>query len=218
MLKSRLPVIKCSGIWWQYNFSASCAVQENISKTRKAFIAFDNIDAFHGSLNPLSGRGIFETCIIPLYGCETWLLDATTIKMLESFQSEIGHRIFHLPKYHSNMVVRLGLHWPSVATRILICKLAFLPKLLANTDDIIKELSHQVFENFSCHSWGTSLSPYSPWFDHICTNHPDVVNNLSCEEIISGLRDVDASIIFSVANSKLNLALMLCISTLFPLH
>ena len=293
--------------------SASRAVQENISKARKAFFAFGDIGAFHGSLNPLSGRSIFEACIIPilLYGCETWLLDATAIKTLESFQCEIGRRILHLPKYHSKKVVRLGLQWPSVAIR----KLTFLAKLLANTDDIIssriftslaivdvynvgivqqcqmlesdlntnvlslclknpedapatvksmktdiiksdfevllssavthpsakyvatvaettswcrlwdialdrgvqgtrgmqsllKELSRQVFENFSCRSCSTSLSKDSLWFDHICTYHPDVVNNLSCEEIISAPREADVDIIFSVANSKLN--------TIFP--
>ena len=74
---------------------------------------------------------------------------------------------------------------------------------------LLKELSRQVFENFSCRSCGISLSNDS------CTvvrshlhKHPDVVNNLSCEEIISGLRDADFDIIFSVANSKLN--------TIFP--
>ena len=57
--------------------------------------------------------------------------------MLESFQFEIGRRILHLKKHHSKKVVRLRLQWPSVATRILIHKLTFLTKLLANTDDII---------------------------------------------------------------------------------
>ena len=33
--------------------------------------------------------------------------------------------------------MRVGLQWASVATRILIRKLTFLAKLLANTDDII---------------------------------------------------------------------------------
>ena len=35
--------------------------------------------------------------------------------------------------------MRLGLQWPSVATHILIHKLTFLAKLLANTDDIISK-------------------------------------------------------------------------------
>ena len=72
---------------------------------------------------------------------------------------------------------------------------------------LLKELSCQIFDNYSCQSCGTSLSKDSLWFDHICKNHPDVVNNLSCEEIISGLKEADVDI-FSVANSKLN--------TIFP--
>ena len=37
-------------------------------------------------------HSIFEACIIPilLYGRETWLLDATSIMMVESLQCEIG--------------------------------------------------------------------------------------------------------------------------------
>ena len=91
------------GIWWQYNLSASRAVHENISKGRKAFFALGNISAFHGNCNPLSGRSIYETCIIPilLYGYKTWLLDLSTIKALGRSQNEINRRIPHLPKHHS---------------------------------------------------------------------------------------------------------------------
>ena len=82
---------------------------------------------------------MYESCILPilLYGCETWLLDTTSLKALEDFQCEIGKRILCLPKFHSKNVVRIALHWPSMATRILIRKLTFLAKLLSNTKDII---------------------------------------------------------------------------------
>ena len=142
------PAAKCLGVWWQYNLSASRAVHENVSKARKAFFALGNIGAFHRSLNPLSGRSIFETCIIPilLYGSETWLLDSSTIKVLESFQCEIGRRILRLPKHHSKTVVRLGLQWPSVSTRILIRKLTFLAKLLSSTDD---KISGRIFTSLA---------------------------------------------------------------------
>ena len=53
----------------------------------------------------------------------------------------------------------------------------------------LKELSRRTFKGFSCRSCGTSLSKDSLWFDHICINHPDVVNDLSCKEIISGLKE-----------------------------
>ena len=139
---------KCLGVWWQYNLSASRAVHENVSKARKAFFALGNIGAFHGSLNPLSSRSIFETCIVPilLYGCETWLLDSSTIKVLESFQCEIGRRILRLPKHHSKTVVRLGLQWPSVSTCILIRKLSFLATLLSSTDD---KISSRIFTSLA---------------------------------------------------------------------
>ena len=139
---------KCLGVWWQYNLFASRAVHENVSKARKAFFALGNIGAFHVSLNPLSGHSIFETCIVPilLYDCKAWLLDSSTIKVLESFQCDIGRRILRPPKHHSKTVVRLGLQWPSVSTSILIHKLSFLATLLSSTDD---KISSRIFTSLA---------------------------------------------------------------------
>ena len=64
-----------------------------------------------------------------LYGYETWLLDQTTLSSLESFQMEIGRRVFKLT-FFSNSTVRICLRWPSMASRILVRKLQFLTKLL----------------------------------------------------------------------------------------
>ena len=69
---------------------------------------------------------------------------------------------------------------------------------------LLKQLSRRILECFSCRLCGAFLSKDSLWFDHICINHPDVVNDLSCEEIISGLKEANADFIFSVANFKLN--------------
>ena len=69
---------------------------------------------------------------------------------------------------------------------------------------LLKQLSRRTFEGFSCRSCGASLSKDSLWFDHICTNHPDVLNDLSRKEIISGLKEANADFIFSVVNSRLN--------------
>ena len=56
-------------------------------KLEERFFAFGKIDAFQGHLNPLSAVNIFETCVIPvlLYGCDTWLLDSSTILLLEQY-------------------------------------------------------------------------------------------------------------------------------------
>ena len=87
-----LPAAKCLGVWWSHNLSALRSVQENIIKARKAFFAFGSIQAFQGNLNPLSAISVFESCVLPilLYGCETWLLDSSTIQLLERFQLKLG--------------------------------------------------------------------------------------------------------------------------------
>ena len=84
--------------------------------------------AFHGQLNPLSARSIYETCVVPvlLFGCENWML---TDSMLESFQGEIGRRILKLSKYHSTLSTRLALRWPSVTARMFVRKLSLLSKV-----------------------------------------------------------------------------------------
>ena len=134
----------CLGVQWQSNLSAKESVTTNIAKARKAFFALGSTRAFHGDLNPLSSSNIFETCVLSvlLYGCETWLLDSSCIQALEKFQCEIGRRILKLPKYHANDAIRIGLHWPTMATRILLRKLSFLSKLLSNQKD---SMSSQIF-------------------------------------------------------------------------
>ena len=140
---------KCLGVWWNSSLSAKHSVMENISKARRAFVALGRLGAFQGDLNPLSSCSIFETCIIPAllyYGSETWLLDSSSLKALESFQHEIGCRILRVPKFYSKAAVRIGLHWPTVSSRILIRKLSFLSKLLAGSRDTI---SHRVFTSLA---------------------------------------------------------------------
>ena len=129
---------KCLGVWWRYDLSPLKSVEESISKARRAFFALGSIGAFHGKLNPLTGRSLFETFVMPtlLYGCETWILSESHLQILESFQAEIGKRILGLSKFHSNTSTLIGLHWPSVKARILIRKLKFLARVLVNDDNI----------------------------------------------------------------------------------
>ena len=135
---------RCLGVQWQSNLSASESISVNISKARRAFFGLGSTGAFHGKLNPLSGSSIFETCIVPilLYGCETWLLDSSCLQTLEKFQCEIGRRILKLSNFHANDAIRIGLHWPTMATRILSRKLTFLSKLLTNSND---SMSSRIF-------------------------------------------------------------------------
>ena len=139
---------KCLGVWWNSCLSAQYSVSDNVNKARRAYFALGRLGAFQGYLNPLSSCSIFETCIVPilLYGSETWLLDSTSLNALESFQHEIGCRILCVPRCYSKSAVRIGLHWPSVATSVLIRKLSFLSKLLSGTMDTI---SRRIFTSLA---------------------------------------------------------------------
>ena len=93
---------------------ASRCISENINKARKAFFGYGSIDAFQGSLSPISSVSIIETCILPflLYGAENWILTPVLIDRLESFQGELAKRILCWPMHHSNTAATLavGLH------------------------------------------------------------------------------------------------------------
>ena len=139
--------MKCLGVWWCYDLSPARSVEERIDKARRSFFALGSIGAFHGRPNPLTGRSLFETFAIPtlLYGCETWILTESLYDILESFQAEIGKRILGISKYHTNTSTLIGLHWPTVKARILLCKLVFLAKRLSSESGI----STQVFRTLS---------------------------------------------------------------------
>ena len=50
---------------------------------------------FQGEVNPLTGRAIFETCVMPtlLYGSENRYLTEALLDRLECFQVEIGRSL-----------------------------------------------------------------------------------------------------------------------------
>ena len=67
---------------------------------------------------------------------------------------------------------------------------------------LLLERSRRTFANYICRVCGDTLNKDSVWFEHVCQNHPNVVNHLSCEEIISALKATNSSVIFSIANSN----------------
>ena len=138
----------CLGVKWCSDLSARDSVNTNILKARKAFFGLGSTGVYHGKLNPLSSSSIFESFVLPvlLYGCETWLLDATCIQALDRFQCEIGRRILKLSKHHPSDAVRIALNWPTISTRILLRKLTFLSRLLTNSDD---NMSSRIFTSLA---------------------------------------------------------------------
>lgn len=137
--------VKCLGCWLSWDLSAKKAIEEAIVKSRRAFFMHRS-QVFEGNLNPLSGRSLFEVCIVPilLYGCENWQLTPNLIHQLEHFQGEIGRRILKLTRNHSTFSSRIALRWPSVAARILIKKLNYLCRLksIESSESIASKLYH----------------------------------------------------------------------------
>ena len=117
---SRSPSLSCSR--W---------IEGNIEKARRAFFARGS-GVFHGTLNPLSSRNIVEHCVVPclLFGAESWILNASLLQKLESFQAELAKRILRLHSRTANNTAPMALQWPSVRACILIIKLSYLLKVI----------------------------------------------------------------------------------------
>ena len=94
--------VKSLGFWWSWDLSAKVAIDEAAKKARRAFFMHSS-QVFQGLLNPLSGRALFEACIVPifLYGCVNWVPTTSLLTQLEQFQGEIARRILKLSKNHS---------------------------------------------------------------------------------------------------------------------
>ena len=103
-----------------------------------------SIGAYQGALNPLSGRSLFSTFVLPIL-LYSWILTNSQISTLEGFQAEIARRILRLSKFHSHLSVVVALRWPRLRVCILLRKLAFLVKLLQSNHHI----SSRVFRTLS---------------------------------------------------------------------
>jgi hypothetical protein len=80
-----------------------------------------------------------EACIIPvlIYGSESWVLNST---LLKSIETELGKRILKIPQIPT-------LNWPSMCSRILCSKLAFLQSVL--TDNPTQSPRSRVFNSIA---------------------------------------------------------------------
>ena len=140
---------KCLGYWWSWDLSASKAVDEAIEKARRVFFAFGPMGAFHGQLNPISAKSIYEICVVPvlLFGCENWILTDSILRLLESFQGQIGHCILKLSKHDFTLSTHLALRWPSVTARIFLHKLSLLSKVCKESDNIGSRILSELHQN-----------------------------------------------------------------------
>ena len=70
----------------------------------------------------------FMACSI-LFGAESWILNASLLQKLESFQAELAKRILRLHSRTSNNTALMAFQWQSVIAHILIIQLSFLLKV-----------------------------------------------------------------------------------------
>ena len=155
---SQFPLIpcesaKCLGYWWSWDLSRTKSIDVAIRKARRSFFSYGSLEAFQGKLNPLTGRAIYETCVIPilLYSCENWILSDTNITSLESFQGEIGRRILKLPITHSLLATWLALQCQSIISRILFWKLSLLSMVSSEGESIGRRIFTTLTSNSQCH-------------------------------------------------------------------
>ena len=96
------------------------------------------MDAFQGDLNPLSGRAIFEMCVVPtlLYARESWILTEDMIDFGEFSRRSWKVSGSSNSRFHSALAVHVLLQWPSVQTRVLVRKLIFLKRIMSG-DEVV---------------------------------------------------------------------------------
>ena len=104
---------------------------------------------FQGKLNPLTGKAIFEACVVPvlLYGCENRVLSDTNLTTLEAFQGGIGRRILRLSTSHSLLSTRVALQLQSVSLHILSRQLSLLHRVSTESDSLGHRVYSELFLN-----------------------------------------------------------------------
>ena len=79
----------------------------------------------------MSSCSTVESCILLyLYGSENWVLNRSLQEALESFQAELGQRVF---KLLSNTVPLLVINWPSLCARALCNRLSSVSRVSTET-------------------------------------------------------------------------------------
>ena len=65
---------------------------------------------------------------------------------------------------------------------------------------LFKELCRPAFQNRLCKVCNISISANTNCFEHACQQHPSMTGGLSCNEVISTIKDGSADTIFSTIN------------------
>ena len=87
---------------------------------------------------------IFWSVVVPttLYGCELWIMNDTSLDMIEDFQNHIGKRIQRFHPKIPNICSFYALGWMRLERIIQIRKLLFIRSIMVMQDD---ELPKKIF-------------------------------------------------------------------------
>ena len=145
-LTARLTLGSCNSVVSRCLSAWSRLVYAYAPYTILYILARAYISRYYVSRIIIIPRSIIISRPASITSCQSFAHAYGMVCALESFQHEIGCRILRVPKFYSKTSVRIGLHWPTVATRTLIRKLNFLSKLLSGSNDTI---SRRVFSSLA---------------------------------------------------------------------
>ena len=119
-------------------------IEERISKGRRAFNSITGIGIRKGGITMATCNIIFWSIVVPttIYGCELWVLDDSTLSIIEEFQNYIGKKVQRFHPKIPNVCSYYGLGWMRIERIIQIRKLMFIRSILVMDDT---SLSKKIF-------------------------------------------------------------------------
>ena len=117
-------------------------IEERISKGRRAFNAVTGIGIRKGGLTMSTCNMIIWTIVVPttIYGCEMWIIDDSSLSLLENFQNHVGKKIQRLHPKCPNICSFYGLGWMRLERIIQIKKIMFVRSVMVMMDDALPKI------------------------------------------------------------------------------
>ena len=97
-LNAKKSAYNHESIWNSIFDSDHSGIEECISKGRRVFNTVAGIGIRKGGVSMATCNVVFSTVVVPSawYGCEMWVLDDVSLKLIEDFQNYIGKRVQHV--------------------------------------------------------------------------------------------------------------------------
>ena len=144
------------------------------------------------------GTGVLERCLNEPCEASAIVAEQKSILINKDFQLLITHGLSHR---NAKLVAAQTTSWRQLWDIALDRGV----KGTLGLQRLLQELGRSIFTNSVCTLCNADIDEHSLWFEHLCCQHSDVVNNKSIFQVITSLRELDQEAIFAVANSNLNI-------------